>query len=126
MEFDPCQTWYHGSPHRLSFLRSGSTITQKRELARVFSHNPTIVSVTDEGEIKHNGTSRGYLYVVAEAVFPKDVVPHPYSTMEPEDEWVTTRDLALHLLSPTELDPAEQLTDEELARLLQQSGRGGK
>jgi hypothetical protein len=126
MEFDPCQTWYHGSPRRLSILRSGSTITQKRELARVFSHKPTVVSITDEGEIKHNGASPGYLYVIAEEVFPKDVIPHPYSTMEPEDEWLTTRDLVLHLLSPTEVVPAEQLTDEELARLLQQSSRNGK
>lgn len=121
MEFDPCQAWYHGSPGRFSVLRSGSTITQKPDLARVFSHKPAIVSISDDGKIKHNGSQRGYLYVVAEEVFPKDVVPHPHSTMQPGDEWLTTRDLALHFLGPTILRADERLTDVELARLLEEA-----
>jgi hypothetical protein len=76
------------------------------------------VSISGEGAIKHNGALPGYLYVVAEEVFPKDVVPHPHSTMQEGEEWLTTRDLALHLLSATALVAAELLTDEELARLL--------
>ena len=123
MEFDPCQAWYHGSPLRLSVLQKGSTITQKMGLARVFSHKPSIVSVSDEGIIRHNGTLPGYLYIVSEEVDPEDVVPHPHSTMQEGDEWVTTRDLAVHLMAVTEIIPGELLTDEELARLLSERGR---
>jgi hypothetical protein len=46
MEVDPAQIWYHGSPLELTTLHEGSTITQKRELARIFSHKPTRVSVS--------------------------------------------------------------------------------
>lgn len=86
MEFSPHQTWYHGSPLQLHILRKASTITQKRELARIFSHKPTIVSVSDNGQIKHNGTTPGYLYVIVDQVHPRDVVAHPHTTMEAGDE----------------------------------------
>ena len=36
--------WYHGSPLVLEVLATDSTITRNRDLARVFSHRPTIVS----------------------------------------------------------------------------------
>jgi hypothetical protein len=39
MKFDPNQPWYHGSPLKLTTLLKESTITQKRELARIFSYN---------------------------------------------------------------------------------------
>ena len=117
MEFDPCQTWYHGSPYELSILHRGSTITQKRELARIFSHKPTIVSVEDDGSIHHDGTEPGFLYVILEDLGPGDVIPHPHSTMEEGDEWVTTRDLHVQLIATTELVPSELLTGEEIAEL---------
>jgi hypothetical protein len=63
--WDFTKPWYHGSPKVLDVLRAGSIITQDRELARVFSHKPTLVSVDDAGEmrqIKHNGTEAGFLY----------------------------------------------------------------
>jgi hypothetical protein len=120
MNFDPAQTWYHGSPLELTRLQEGSTITQKRELARIFSHKPTLVSVSDTGQIKHNGTLPGYLYTVADNIQPKDVVPHPRTTMATGDEWLTTRELRLRLLCPTEPAPEEQLTGEEWAALQRQ------
>ena len=128
MDFDPAQPWYHGSPFELTTMREGSTITQKRELARIFSYKPTLVSVSDHSHIKHNGTMQGYLYAIAEGIEPGDVVPHPRTTMAPGDEWVTTRELRAQLLCPTELVPEEQLTDAELAVLQErlrnaQSGR---
>ena len=86
MDFDPAQTWYHGSPLELTTLREGSTITQKRELARIFSHKPTCVSVSDTGQIKHNGTMPGYLYTIEDEIQPEDVVPHPRTTMMPGDD----------------------------------------
>jgi hypothetical protein len=117
MEFDPNQTWYHGSPLKLSTLLQGSTITQKRELARIFSHKPTVVSVFDDGQIKHNGTMPGYLYIIVDKVQPEDVTPHPQTTMEAGDEWLITREMHLQLLCTTEPVPGELLTDEDIAAL---------
>jgi hypothetical protein len=95
--------------------------------ARVqFSHKPTLVSVSDDGQIRHNGAVPGYLYAVADDVQPKDVVPHPRTTMAPGDEWLTTRELHLRLLCPTEPAPEERLTDEEktvLRRRLVEQGK---
>ena len=115
--FDPARSWYHGSPSELTTIRRGSTITQKRELARVFSHKPPLVCVSDEGQIKHTGTQPGYLYVVAEEVGAGDVMPHPHTTMEPGDEWSTTRELRVRLLGRTEIVEGERFTEEELAAL---------
>jgi hypothetical protein len=115
--FDPARPWYHGSPLKLKTLREGSTITQKRELARIFSHKPTLVSVEEDGRIRHNGARPGYLYVVAEAVAEGDVRPHPRTTMAPGDEWLTTRELRLRLLGATEPVAEELLTEVELEEL---------
>ena len=123
MTFDPLQTWYHGSPLLLTFLRQGSTITQKRDLARIFSHKPTVVQVGDGGQVKHNGSRPGFLYIIVEDVQPDDVVPHPHTTMEPGDEWLTTRELALQLIGPTEIVANEQFTEAELAELLERAAR---
>lgn len=117
MIFDSNQIWYHGSPLKLTTLRKGSTITQKCELARIFSHKPTLVSVSDNGQIKHNGTVPGYLYIIVDKVQPKDVVLHPHTTMGAGDEWLTTRELRLQLLCTSELVSSEQLTDVEYAML---------
>jgi hypothetical protein len=110
-------TWYHGSPLELTYVRKGSTITQDRELARVFSHKPTIVCTLDDGRIKHTGTEPGLLYVIDEEVRTEDVVPHPRTTMDPGVEWLTTRDLKLCLLCPTEPVQEELLSDDELREL---------
>ncbi len=122
-EFDPQKAWYHGSPLQLTILRQGSTITQKRELARVFSHKPTVVSIADDGQVKHNGTRPGFLFIIAEDIQPDDVVPHPRTTMEIGDEWLTTREMALQLIGSTEIDASEQFTEDELAALLDWAAR---
>ena len=109
--------WYHGSPLDLAVLRAGSTITQRRDLARIFSHKPTIVSISDDGQIKHNGTIPGYLYTIAEVIEPGDVILHPRTTMGPGDEWLTTRELRLQRLCATASAPEDQLTDEELSAI---------
>lgn len=117
MDYDPCQPWYHGSPLKLDRLRAGSTMTQWRDLARVFSHRPAVVSISDDRHIQHNGTLPGYLYEIAEPVGPEDVRPHPHTTMEPGDEWLTSRDLSLRLMGETVVRAEEFLTDEDLAAL---------
>jgi hypothetical protein len=114
------ESWYHGSPLELKVLRQGSTMTQWRDLARVFSHKPVVVSVTDDRRILHNGRQSGYLYVIDEPVSPDDVYPHPRTTMAPGDEWLTRRDLRLRLISETRVRPEEFLSDEEIEKLRRQ------
>ena len=110
-------TWFHGSPLALTVLKRGSTITQDRHLAEVFSHKPGIVSVDDDGAIKHDGVLPGLLYRIVEKVASDDVCPHPNSSMAPGREWLTTRDLLLELIGPVEIVAGERLTEEELAAL---------
>jgi hypothetical protein len=114
------ETWYHGSPKRLSRLRIGSTITRNRELAEIFSHKPTLVSVEEDGRIRHNGVMRGYLYVIDEVICSDDVEPHPRTTMAPGEEWLTRRSLRLRLVGETELSEEDRLSDDEVAGFLQQ------
>jgi hypothetical protein len=116
------QTWYHGSPLKLEVLRAGSTITQWRDLARVFSHKPAVVSISDDRRIQHNGSRPGYLYEIAEPLAAEDVTPHPRTTMGPGDEWLTQRELRLRLVGETTVRTEEFLSDEVIA-LLQRSGR---
>ena len=110
-------TWYHGSPRQLTLLRAGSTITRDRHLAEVFSHKPEIVSITDDGAIRHSGSHPGFLYRIAEPVGPDDVYPHPQTTMGPGLEWLTRRELGLELIGPIEVADAERLTEDEIAEL---------
>ncbi|MEM2130852.1 MAG: prolyl oligopeptidase family serine peptidase, partial [Candidatus Bathyarchaeia archaeon] len=114
---DYSRPWFHGSPLRLGLLKKGSTITQDEELARVFSHAPTIVSVSDEGTIKHDGKRSGFLYRIAEDVFPEDVQLHPHSALAHGKEWITTRDLRVAQIGVTFIHPKEILTSEEISRL---------
>ncbi len=114
---DYTQPWYHGSPFELTTLHVGSTITQRRDLARIFSHKPMIVCIEDDGRIRHNGTQPGYLYVIDEAVAPEDVEAHPRTTMGPGDEWLTHRELRVRLLGVVEPQPEELLTEAELEDL---------
>jgi esterase/lipase len=114
---DYIRPWFHGSPHRFSVLQKGSAVTQDEELARAFSHEPTLVSVSDSGIIKHDGKRSGFLYRIAEDVFPEDFRPHPHSTMQPGKEWITTRDLKVELIGVTFLTPKEILTSKEIAEL---------
>jgi hypothetical protein len=111
------ETWYHGSPLDLDVLAVGSTITQDRHLAEVFSHKPAIVSIEDNGTIKHSGTAPGLLYRIAEEVQPGDVYAHPRTSMEAGKEWLTRRELRLELIGPVEIVDAERLTADEIETL---------
>ncbi len=117
------RAWYHGSPLRLERLGVGSTITQDRDLARVFSHKPSLVlqDSNDLGtrSLKHSGVVPGYLYRVVDDVGPEEVYPHPRTTMEPGQEWLTRRELRVELIEPTAVYEHERLTDQEVAELRQ-------
>jgi len=117
MDIDITHPWYHGSPCKLTTIRIGSTITQKHELARIFSHKPTLVSISDDGRIKHNGCMMGYLYIIDDEIKAGDVITHPQTTMAPGDEWLTKRELCVQLLGLFEILPDEQLSDTEITAL---------
>lgn len=85
-------------PLVLDTLQKGSTTIRNRELARVFSHKPGIVSVADDGSIRHNGREPGRMYLVCDTLAPGDIVPAPRSAVGSGDEYVTTRDLKLAYL----------------------------
>lgn len=96
---NPEGTWYHGSNVLFSELREGSTITQWRELAEAFSHQPTMLGYDDNGVISHNGVEKGYLYIINEDVeIGKDVYQHPRTTMDQNAEFLTKRPLAVKLI----------------------------
>jgi len=115
--------WFHGSPAQISVLRQGSTITQDRHLAQIFSHKPTIASVEDDGSIRHNGVLPGFLYLIVEPVSLEDIVPVPRSSMEAGKEWLTLRELCLHVLETTEVLPDEFLSEGEIEALLRRAGK---
>lgn len=86
--------WYHGSDKVFSILNAGSTITQWRELAEAFSHQPSQLSYGDDGIIIHNGVKDGYLYTIDEEIdINKDIYPHPDTTMDADIEFITKRAL---------------------------------
>jgi hypothetical protein len=112
--------WYHGSPQELTSIRAGSTITQDRELARIFSHKPPLVSQGYEGDdrqVKHSGVLPGFLYRIAEPLTQADIRPHPETTMGPGQEWLTNRELRVEMIEPTGVRPDEVLPPDEVERL---------
>jgi hypothetical protein len=111
---DPAAPWFHGSPEALSELRPGSTITQDRDLARVFSHRPTLVGDgrAEGGALRHNGRRPGWLYTLAEPLRPGDLAAVPGSTLQGK-EWHTTRPLRVALLEATAPLSAELLSLEQ-------------
>ena len=112
-ENDPTCEWFHGSPFRLTVLRAGCSITRNRRLAEAFSHKPYLVTIDDNGRIRHNGVIRGNLYGVLD-VDVSDIVSHPRPTMPKGMEWLTTRDLQLKLIGVVVGLPDEQLPLEEV------------
>jgi hypothetical protein len=95
-------------------------------VARVFSHKPPIVSIGDDGAIRHTGTTPGYLYRIDEPLGPEDITPHPRTTMQPGLEWLTRRQVRLTLIGPTEVREEELLTEEQVAELRRWQESQGK
>ena len=99
IEIRPDGIWYHGSDRVFAELRAGSTVTQWRALAEAFSHRPSALWYDDDGVIRHNGTAKGYLYIIDEPVEAgRDVYPHPRTTMDQNAEFLTARPLRVRLL----------------------------
>ena len=117
-------SWYHGTPYKLESLEKGSTVTQDREIARVLSHKPAVVLYdAEQRNFKHTGPIyTGYLYQIDEPVGPGDVEPPASSSMNPGDEWTTTRPLKVRLLAETVIRPEEMMDRAQLRKLLEQGG----
>lgn len=64
--------------------------------------------------IKHSGVMPGFLYRVCEEVELGDVYPHPRTTMEPGQEWLTSRELRVELISTTEVAREERMSEQEV------------
>ena len=91
--------WYHGSNQRFAVLRENSTVTQWKELAEAFSHQPSRLSYDDNGEIHHNGTQNGYLYIIEEPISAgTDNYQHPGTSMDENAEFLTKRPLKVKLI----------------------------
>ena len=104
IEINSNGTWYHGSNKRFEILREGSTITQWKELAEAFSHQPSGLGYDDDGVIQHNGTEKGYLYIIDEPiVIGKDVYQHPTTTMDLNAEFLIKRLLKVRFIEELEI-----------------------
>lgn len=112
--------WYHGSPKKIKTLRAGSTITQRFEIARIFSHKPAVVVGNgSQTGWKHTGPfTKGFVYRLLGSVSKDDIVAVPNSTMSKGDEWNTQREFELALISETTVNPAELLTKHELKEMV--------
>lgn len=99
IEVQPNGIWYHGSNVIFSELRAGSTITQWRELAEAFSHQPSVLSYDDNGFISHNGVKKGYLYMIDEPIMiDSDIYQHPRTAMDANAEFLTKRPLKVRFI----------------------------
>lgn len=93
------EIWYHGSNNIFSELRTGSTITQWKELAEAFSHQPSCLEYDDNGKITHNGTEKGYLYIIDKPiVIGVDIYRHLRTTMDENAEFLTKRPLKVRMI----------------------------
>jgi hypothetical protein len=117
---DKQDTWFHGSPFALKMLRKGSSITQIENLAQAFSTRPSMVSVSDDGKIRHNGQSKGRIYRVA-GITANDVYQHPRSSIGSGWEWLTKRDFELEFLYEYDVSyhPDDVLSEDEIREIIQ-------
>ncbi len=121
MSFKKEKIWFHGSPLELETLQKGSTITQIEKLAQVFSHKPGIVSVSDDGEIKHNGKLKGRVYRIADEIAADDIFEHPRSSTG--WEWITKKEFKLEFLYEILYSPDDILSESEVKELKTLKGK---
>lgn len=114
--------WYHGSPEKLNVLQKDSWVTQFKELAKAFSHKPSLISFGDDSQtVKHNGQQPGFLYIVSEAVGPDDV---SYLRDTAQTHWQTQRDLQVDLVAELPVDDPPQLGEEAISAMRKEIPEG--
>jgi hypothetical protein len=124
-DWDYGLTWFHGSQVELTKLRKGSSLSQNRQVAKAFSHRPVLVSISNDGNVKHNGTTPGYLYTIVGKIAAEDVRPHPHPANAAHWEWLTNRELDVELVAQTIVSDSERLSDDEIAELRNKQKRAG-
>jgi hypothetical protein len=110
-------TWFHGSPLELEILQKGSSITQIEKMAQVFSTRPDMISVSDEGKVKHNGKLTGRVYKIAGRVAANDIYKHPRSSWKKGWEWITKKEFRLKFLYEVTPSADDLLTQDEAQEL---------
>ena len=125
-DFDYTLTWYHGSQQKLTKLRVGSSITQNRNVAKGFSHNPSLLTQSGGGTVKHDGVTPGYLYTIVDEIGPDDVDPHPHPVNATRWEWLINRELKIELIEQTVVTDGERLTDQEIAAVKRKQEERGE
>lgn len=114
-ECDYGARWYHGSPEMIAVLRKGSWVTQFKEMAKAFSHKPSLMSLADDCQsVKHDGKVPGFLYMVSESLGPDDV---SYLRDTANTHWQTERDLQISIVAELAVDDPPLLNEEEIAVL---------
>jgi len=96
---------------------SGSWITACSPSSNSTHHKPTIVSVSEDSRIRHNGKARGRVYRIANEVTTDDVSEHPRSSMRKGWEWVTNREFKLEFLYEISCSPDDILSEKEIKEL---------
>ena len=102
---------------RLEKLCKGSSITQLEKLVRAFSTKPAVVSVSDDGSIRHNGMEKGYIYKIIDTVTPDDIYIHPKTKIDESWEWITRKEFRLEFLYEYESIPDDTLSEDEISTL---------
>ena len=113
--------WFHGSPERIQILRMGSWVSPYKEVAKAFSHKPTIISSNnDYSLVKHNGKLLGYLYLISEIIEDDDL--EELSGTD-KTHWKTIRDLKVELITEVPI-LKEELVPIELEEKLKSKYKG--
>lgn len=116
--------WFHGSPEKITILRTGSWVTPFKELAKAFSHKPTCISISDDDFccVRHDGKIDGYLYVISDPLSIGDLRELKGTD---QSHWETTRELKITFFSDVPLVDSEMLTDSEIAALSKKHSGSG-
>jgi len=80
---------------------------------------PSIVSVSDDGKVKHNGRLKGRVYRVADRVTNNDIYEHPKSTMGTGWEYITKKEFRLEFLYEYDIShhPDDILSEKEIKKI---------
>lgn len=111
MSNDVLKQWYHGSPAKLTILKTGSSITPFMEIAKAYSHKPSrlnlsVLEDTEKNlvhvEVKHDGRRPGFIYQVM--ITAPNEIREPDENLGPlGEEMVTTQKMTVRLIGKTEV-----------------------
>lgn len=86
-------------------------------MAQAFACKPSLVSVSDDGKIKHNGKSIGKVYRITDRVTTDDIFIHPRSSWNKGWECITKKEFNLEFLYEFSPSPDNILSEDEIREL---------